>query len=193
MKVIVGLGNPGKEYENTRHNVGFNVIDLLSQTLSIPVNKAKCKGLYGQGTRNGEKIFLLKPQTYMNKSGECVQEFIRYFNIPIQDVLVLVDDIDIDFTEIKIKAKGSAGTHNGLKSVIAMTGSQDFPRLKIGVGKKHPGEDLANFVLGRFPRDQQEEMGQCLDRAAEAGIAILDYGVAYGMNHFNGKAKELKS
>lgn len=193
MKVIVGLGNPGKEYENTRHNVGFNVIDLLSQALSIPVNKAKCKGIYGQGTRNGEKIFLLKPQTYMNKSGECVQEFIRYFNIPIQDVLVLVDDIDIDFTEIKIKAKGSAGTHNGLKSIIAMTGSQDFPRLKIGVGKKHPGEDLANFVLGRFPRDQQEEMGQCLDRAAEAGIAILDHGVAYGMNHFNGKAKELKS
>lgn len=162
MKVIVGLGNPGKQYENTRHNVGFNVIDLLSQALSIPVNKAKCKGLYGQGTRNGEKIFLLKPQTYMNNSGESVQEFIRYFNIPIQDVLVLVDDIDIDFTEIKIKAKGSAGTHNGLKSIIAMTGSQDFPRLKIGVGKKHPEENLANFVLGRFPRDQQEEMEQYL-------------------------------
>lgn len=193
LKLIVGLGNPGKKYEHTRHNIGFDTLDLLAEKLNISPSKAKCKGLYGQGTLNGEKIFLLKPQTYMNESGQSVQEFIQYFKIPIEDVLVLVDDIDIEFGEIKIKAKGSAGTHNGLKSIISRTGSKEFPRLKIGVGKKHEGEDLASFVLARFPSQDQEEINQTMERAVEAVLAMVDHGVAYGMNHFNGKNKELKS
>ena len=193
MKLIVGLGNPGKDYVHTRHNVGFETLDRLSEDLGIPINKVKDQGLYGQGNYQGEKIFLLKPQTYMNASGRAVGQFVSYFKIDIEDVLVLVDDIDIAFGEVRIKSKGSAGTHNGMKSIISSLGSQDFPRIKIGVGKKHPGEDLAKFILARFSKEDQVLIDKTMDRAKDACLDILKNGISHSMNHYNGKIDELKS
>ena len=193
MKLIVGLGNPGKDYVHTRHNVGFETLDRLGEDLGIPINKVKDQGLYGQGNYQGEKIFLLKPQTYMNASGRAVGQFVSYFKIDIEDVLVLVDDIDIAFGEVRIKPKGSAGTHNGMKSIISSLGSQDFPRIKIGVGKKHPGEDLAKFILARFSKEDQVLIDKTMDRVKDACLDILKNGISHSMNHYNGKIDELKS
>lgn len=185
--LIVGLGNPGPKYKYTRHNVGFLTIDAISQDLGIPVKTIKFKGLYGEGNINGKKVRLLKPETYMNESGQSVREAMQYFKIPPEEVLVIVDDIDIDFASIRIRKKGSAGTHNGLKSVIYQIQSDQFPRIKIGVGKKIPQQDLASFVLSGFSQDEGKLIEEAIERAKEASISIIEKGLDRTMNLYNGK------
>ncbi|MDO5713046.1 MAG: aminoacyl-tRNA hydrolase [Tissierellia bacterium] len=193
MKLIVGLGNPGTKYEYTRHNIGFLTLDKIAQDWNIKVNKIKFKGLWGQGTFQGEKVYLLKPQTYMNNSGESVREIVDYFKINIQDVIVIVDDIDIDFGEVRIKKKGSAGTHNGLRSIIYHLVDDGFPRIKIGVGKKHEKQDLASFVLSGFSTEEGKVMKACIQRANDIVNEIVKYDVERAMNKYNGRSVELKS
>lgn len=186
MFLIVGLGNPGSKYEKTRHNVGFMAIDRISEKLDIKVNKLKFKGLFGQGNYNGEKIILLKPQTFMNASGESVVQFMNYYNIDIEQLIVLVDDVDIDFGMVRVRKQGSAGTHNGLKSIVQMLGGKkNFPRVKIAVNNKPSYMDLANFVLGTFSKDEQAIVDKELDLAVKATLDIVEHGTDYSMNNAN--------
>lgn len=186
--VIIGLGNPGKDYRDTRHNVGFKTIDLLAERNSIDVNKIKFKSLYGEGFINRKKVILLKPQTYMNNSGIAVREITDYFKVPMDKILIVVDDIDIDFASIKIRKKGSAGSHNGLKSIIYHLQRDDFARVKIGIGKKYPQQDLADFVLSKFPKDEVEDMEIALVNAAEAVETIVIDDLNRAMNKYNMKS-----
>jgi len=185
--LIVGLGNPGKEYERTRHNCGFRAIDLLCAKLNCKTDKGKFQGLYCQTTFNGCKLYLLKPQTYMNLSGRSVLQLSSYFNIPPQRIIVLFDDISLPPGRLRIRADGSAGGHNGIKSIIAELGSQAFPRVKIGVGAKpHPEQDLADCVLSSFSSSEEKDLCSALDRAADAALSIIEKGVAETANRFNG-------
>lgn len=185
MYIVLGLGNPGREYEKTRHNVGFMAIDTLSEKLNIKVNKIKYKGLYGEGRIGEEKVILLKPQTFMNNSGESLREAINFYKVPIENVIVIVDDIDIKPYQLRIKKGGSAGTHNGLKSIINLVDKNDFIRVKIGVGKKHPNEDLAKFVLSRFPNKEEKNLEKVIDASADAVIEIIERGIDSAMNNYN--------
>ncbi|MDR7855666.1 aminoacyl-tRNA hydrolase [Tissierella sp.] len=187
MFVVVGLGNPGKDYTNTRHNVGFDTIDLLAKRNNISINKIKFKSVYGEGTIGNEKVLLVKPQTYMNNSGETVRDICNFYKLSVDKIIVIVDDIDIDFSRVRIKGKGSAGSHNGMKSIIYLLGRDDFPRVKIGIGKKHEGQDLANFVLSRFPKDEREIIEESILTAAESVEAIIKYNLDQAMNEFNTK------
>ena len=185
--LIVGLGNPGKDYERTRHNVGFRAIDLLAQKLGCKIDRLKFQGLYCQTTYGGKKLFLLKPQTYMNLSGRSVLQLSAYFNIPPQRIIVIFDDISLPPGRLRIRADGSAGGHNGIKSVIAEVGSQDFPRVKVGVGAKpHPEQDLADWVLSGFSAGEEKDPSSALERAADAALCIIDKGVPETANRFNG-------
>ena len=183
--VVVGLGNPGKDYISTRHNVGFDTIDLLSHRNHIKINKIKFKSVYGEGYIGGEKVILLKPQTYMNNSGRAVLDLYRFYKLPIQNIIVVVDDIDIEFGTIRIRKKGSAGSHNGLKSIIYNLNRDDFPRVKIGIGKKREEQDLADFVLSRFLKDERVIIDETIEEAALAVETIINYGIDRGMNEFN--------
>lgn len=187
MFIIVGLGNPGKKYEYTKHNMGFLTIDILAQRLGVKVNKIKFKGLYQEARIGNEKVILLKPQTYMNLSGESVREIASYYKVDPERLIVIVDDIDIEFATLKIRKKGSAGTHNGLKSIIYQLQSQDFPRIKIGVGKNKKGEDLADFILGGFSQKEGAEIEKTLEIAADAVEDIVIQGLDYSMNKYNTK------
>lgn len=187
MFIIVGLGNPGKKYEYTKHNMGFLTIDILAQRLGVKVNKIKFKGLYQEARIGNEKVILLKPQTYMNLSGESVREIASYYKVDPEKIIVIVDDIDIEFATLKIRKKGSAGTHNGLKSIIYQLQSQDFPRIKIGVGKNKKGEDLADFILGGFSQKEGAEIEKTLEIAADAVEDIVLQGLDYSMNKYNTK------
>ena len=185
--LIVGLGNPGKQYAHTRHNVGFRAIDLLSEKLGCKVDKGKFQGLYGQTVYGGRKLFLLKPQTYMNLSGKSILQLSAYFNIPPQRIIVLFDDISLEPGRLRIRADGSAGGHNGIKSIIAELGSQDFPRVKIGVGAKpHPEQDLADWVLSGFTAAEEKALSAALEKAGEAALCIMDSGVPDAANRYNG-------
>ena len=183
--VVVGLGNPGKSYTGTRHNVGFDAIDLLSHRNNIKINKIKFKSIYGEGFIEGEKVLLLKPQTYMNNSGMAVLDLYKFYKLPAQDIIVLADDIDIEFGTIRIRKKGSAGSHNGLKSIIYNLNNDDFCRVKIGIGKKKQGQDLADFVLSKFSKDERITIDKAIEEAALAVETILTYGIDKGMNEFN--------
>lgn len=185
--LIVGLGNPGKEYAATKHNCGFRAIDLIAQSLNCNIDKGKFQGLYGQTTYNGAKLYLLKPQTFMNLSGRSVLQLSAYFNIPPQRIIVLFDDISLEPGRIRIRADGSAGGHNGIKSIIAELGSQDFPRVKIGVGAKpHKDADLADWVLSGFSASEEKAMDVSLKNAAESALCIISHGVSEAANRFNG-------
>ena len=185
--LIVGLGNPGKEYEKTRHNVGFRAVDLLAQKLGCKIDRAKFQGLYGQVNYNGGKLLLLKPMTYMNLSGRSVLQLSAYFQVPPQRIIVLFDDISLIPGRLRIRADGSAGGHNGIKSIISEVGSQDFPRVKIGVGgKAHPEQDLADHVLSTFSSLEEKALAVSLKNAADAALAIIDRGVPEAANKFNG-------
>ena len=185
--LIVGLGNPGKEYAHTRHNCGFRALDILADKLRCKVDKGKFQGLYGQCTWEGRKILLLKPQTYMNLSGRSVLQLSAYFQVPPQRIIVLVDDISLAPGRLRIRADGSAGGHNGIKSIIAELGSQAFPRVKIGVGgKPHPDADLADWVLSGFSAQEEKALAGALDRAADATLCIIEKGVPEASNRFNG-------
>ena len=185
--LIVGLGNPGREYERSRHNTGFRAIDLLADQLSCRIDRAKFQGLYGQTTYGGRKLMLLKPQTFMNLSGRSVLPLSAYFNIPPERIIVLFDDISLQPGRLRIRAEGSAGGHNGIKSIIAELGSQNFPRVKIGVGPKpYPDMDLADWVLGSFSSEDEKAMAVSLKNAGDAALAIIDHGTQEAANRFNG-------
>ena len=186
--LVVGLGNPGSKYWNTRHNVGFAALDALADDLGAKVDRVKFQGLTGQASLNGLKLVLLKPTTYMNLSGQSVQAAARFYKVPPAHIIVLSDDISLDPGRLRVRKSGSAGGHNGLKSIIASTGSQDFPRIKIGVGAKpHPDYDLADWVLGVIPHDQRELMEKTYPRAAEAVKVLILQGPEAAANQFNGK------
>ena len=185
--LIVGLGNPGKEYERTRHNAGFRALDVLADKLGCKIDKGKFQGIYGQVNYGGKKLMLLKPLTYMNLSGRSVLQLSAYFNIPPQRIIVLFDDISLVPGRLRIRADGSAGGHNGIKSIIAELGSQDFPRVKIGVGgKAHPEQDLADHVLSTFSSLEEKALVSALDRAADAALCIIEKGVPETANRYNG-------
>ncbi len=185
--LIVGLGNPGKEYERTRHNAGWRAIDILASKLGCKIDKGKFQGLYGQVNYAGTKLYLLKPLTYMNLSGRSVLQLSAYFGIPPQRIIVLFDDISLEPGRLRIRADGSAGGHNGIKSIIAEVGSQDFPRVKIGVGgKAHPEQDLADHVLSAFSPAEEKALVSALDRAADAALCIIDHGIPETANRYNG-------
>ena len=185
--LIVGLGNPGQQYANTRHNCGFRAIDILAKDLGCKIDKSKFQGLYGQVNFGGGKLYLLKPQTYMNLSGRSVLQLSAYFNIPPQRIIVLFDDISLEPGRLRIRADGSAGGHNGIKSIIQELGSQAFPRVKIGVGAKaHPEQDLADWVLSTFSASEEKALASALERAADAALCIIEKGVPEAANRYNG-------
>lgn len=185
--LIVGLGNPGKEYERTRHNAGFRALDLLSAKLGCKVDRAKFQGLYGQKDYAGKKLYLLKPMTFMNLSGKSVLQLSAYYKIPPQRIIVLFDDISLEPGRLRVRGNGSAGGHNGIKSIIAEVGSQDFPRVKIGVGAKpHEQQDLADWVLSGFSAGEEKALVSALERSVEAALCIIDQGVPEAANRYNG-------
>lgn len=186
MYIIVGLGNPGKEYEATRHNAGFMVIDRLADKYNIDVSEGKHKGLLGKGMIEGNKVILVKPLTYMNNSGECVRAVMDYYKAQIDDVIVIFDDISLEPGKLRLRPKGSAGGHNGIKSIIAHLGSDQFKRIKFGVGDKPKGWDLADWVLGRFKDEDAVDIKNGIDKACEAVACILNEGIESGMNRYNG-------
>ena len=186
--LIVGLGNPGREYEKTRHNAGFRAIDLLADKLGCKIDKLKFQGLYGQVNYQGRKLKLLKPQTFMNLSGRSVLQLSAYFNIPPARIIVMFDDISLAPGRLRVRADGSAGGHNGIKSIIQEVGSQAFPRVKIGVGAKpNPEFDLADWVLSTFSASEEKALKNALEWAGEAALTIIESGVPEAANRYNGK------
>ena len=185
--LIVGLGNPGPEYAKTRHNVGFRCLDLLAETLGVRVDKAKFQGLYGQTDYHGNRLYLLKPLTYINLSGRSVLQLSAFFQVPPQRIIVLFDDISLEPGRLRVRPNGSAGGHNGIKSIIAELGSQEFPRVKLGVGAKpHPDFDLAAWVLSTFSAQEEKALSVSLENGAQAALTIIDQGTAAAANKFNG-------
>ena len=185
--LIVGLGNPGSKYDRTRHNCGFRAIDLLADKLSCKIDKGKFQGLYGQTTYAGKKLYLLKPQTYMNLSGRSVLQLSAYFNIPPPRIIVMFDDISLAPGVLRIRPNGSAGGHNGIKSIISEIGSQEFPRVKIGVGAKpHAEQDLADWVLSTFSASEEKLLEKALVDAGEAALCIIEKGTQQAANSYSG-------
>ena len=188
MYVIAGLGNPDKKYEKTRHNVGFDVIDAMAKKYNVELTEKKHKAICGSGYIAGQKVLLVKPQTYMNLSGESIQAVLNFYKLDADsDLLVIYDDISLAPGRIRVRAKGSAGGHNGIKNIIAMTGTQGFARIKIGVGEKPEGWDLADYVLGRFPKEERALVEDAFADAIEATEMILMDDLPGAMNKFNGK------
>lgn len=190
MFLIVGLGNPGVEYAATRHNIGFDMITYLSDKYNIPVNSREGKALVGKGILAGEKVMLAQPQTYMNLSGESVRALMDYYKIDIEDLLVIYDDISLDVGQIRMRGKGSAGGHNGIKSIIQHTGTQEFARIKIGVGQKPEGGDLVKHVLGRFSREEDGMFRDVFALAEEGLLAWLQEDMKSAINKVNGRRIE---
>lgn len=188
MFVIVGLGNPGKKYENTRHNAGFLAIDALAQKYGISITEKKHKALCGSGYIEGVKVILVKPQTFMNLSGESVREVMDFYKLdPEEDMLVMYDDISLAPGNIRIRKKGSAGGHNGIKSIIAHAGTQNFMRIKIGVGEKPSGWDLADYVLGHFSEEDQVNLKEIMSDVMGAAVLMSQGEVDKAMNDYNAK------
>ncbi|MFP7300262.1 aminoacyl-tRNA hydrolase [Neobacillus niacini] len=185
MKLIVGLGNPGKQYEKTRHNIGFEVIDELSDSLSIPLNQSKFKGLYGMGFHKGEKVILLKPLTYMNLSGEAIRGVMDYYQIELEDLVIIYDDLDLPAGKIRLRQKGSAGGHNGIKSTVAHLGTQEFNRIRIGIDRPRNGMKVPDYVLGRFQEDESGLVKEAVQKSAEACKTWLEKPFIQVMNEFN--------
>ena len=191
MFVIVGLGNPGKKYENTRHNVGFMAIEALAEKYGISISEKKHKALCGTGVIEGVKVMLVKPQTYMNLSGESVGEVLNFFKLdPEEEMMVIYDDISLAPGNIRIRTKGSAGGHNGIKSLIAHAGTQAFMRIKVGVGEKPSGWDLADYVLGHFSEEDQVKLKETMPDIISATVLMAQGDVAKAMNDFNAKKQE---
>ncbi len=195
MYIIAGLGNPGSKYEHTRHNVGFDALDVLAAKHGISMNEKKYKGILGSGYIEGQKVLLVKPQTFMNLSGDCLQQVLAFYKVdPEDELIVLSDDISLEPGRIRIRKKGSAGGHNGLKDIIAKCGTSDFKRIKIGVGEKPEGWDLADHVLGHFSKEDWEEVQDSFRQTVEAIELILQGRIDDAMNQFNAKkAKKEKS
>ena len=186
MYIIAGLGNPTREYEKTRHNVGFEVIDVLADMLGTTVEEKKFKGLYGRGIIGGEKVLLLKPQTFMNLSGESIRAASDFYKVDPEHIIIIYDDISLDVGQLRIRKKGSAGGHNGIKNIIAHLGTQEFPRIKVGVGDKPKKMDLADYVLSRFSKEDRAAMEDAFKEAAKAVEVMITEGMDIAMNQFNG-------
>ncbi len=185
MKIVVGLGNPEKKYDGTRHNIGFVAIDYLANKYNISVDTKKHRALIGKGMIDGQKVLLVKPQTYMNLSGESLRSIMDFYKLYPEDFIVIYDDISLDVGRIRIRKKGSAGGHNGIKSIIAHLGGQDFPRIKIGVGEKPKGMDLANYVLGKFSKGENEIYEKLMPNVAGAVECMVWDDVDKAMNDYN--------
>ncbi len=183
MYLVVGLGNPGEKYDRTRHNVGFDIINLCESKYNFSINRTKFRGMYGETTIAGEKVIFLKPQTFMNLSGDSIREIANFYKIPTENIIIIYDDISLEVGRIRIKEKGSSGGHNGIKSIISQMATQEFPRIKVGVGQ--PNEDLVEFVLGRFSKEEREIIRKTFDVAVEAVEVIISKGVQEAMNRFN--------
>ena len=191
MFLIAGLGNPTKQYDKTRHNIGFEVIDALADKYNITMGSKEHKAICGKGIINGQKVILAKPQTYMNLSGESVAELLSYYKIdPESELIVAFDDISLEPGNIRIRKKGSAGGHNGIKNIIALTGTQNFMRVKVGVGEKPQGWDLADYVLGRFNAQEEELVKDAISHATEAIALMVDGQTDKAMNEYNTKKHE---
>lgn len=190
MYIIAGLGNPTVQYEGTRHNVGFDVIDTIADKYNISMDIRKHRAFCGRGMIAGQKVVLAKPQTYMNLSGESVRSLVDYFKIDEeQELIIIYDDVSLDVGQLRIRKKGSAGGHNGIKNIIAHLGHQVFPRIKVGVGEKPKGYDLADYVLGRFGKEEKELMEDGYKKAAEAAEMLVRGEMEAAMNAFNKKVK----
>ena len=187
MYIIVGLGNPGDKYAKTRHNVGFNVIDLLAKEYSIDVSRIKHKALTGEGRVGTEKVILVKPITYMNLSGESVADICNYYNIDLENLIVIYDDIDLDIGKIRIRKKGSGGTHNGMRSIIKCLGSNEFPRVRVGISRPQNGQDLADFVLSRFSKEAEKNLQESYEHAVAAVDCAIRENLDLAMNRYNVK------
>ena len=186
--MIVGLGNPGKEYDRTRHNVGFRVTDLLAEELSTKIDRLKFRALTRQISRGGRKLLLVQPQTYMNLSGAAVSALATYYKIKPEHILVVFDDISLPVGRIRIRRDGSAGGHNGIKSIIQSLGTDQFPRVKVGVGEKpHPDYDLADWVLSKFSAQEEKALAPALKNAMEATLAVVEQGIDKASSTYNGK------
>ncbi len=183
--IVVGLGNPGKKYDNTRHNVGFDTLDLLGARHGIKISRLKFKALIGEGSIGGERVILVKPQTFMNLSGESVREIAEWYKVPLSDIIIIYDDIDLDTGKLRIRSKGSAGTHNGMRSVLYHIQSESFPRIRIGIGRPPEGWDLAGYVLSRFGEDERKIVNTSIDLAAEAVSSIISGGIETAMSKYN--------
>ena len=187
MYIIAGLGNPTREYDKTRHNVGFEAIDVLADKLGIPMTEKKHKAIYGMGMAGYQKVILSKPQTYMNLSGESIRSMADFYKVEPEHVIVICDDINLVEGHLRIRLNGSAGGHNGLKNIIQHLGTQEFPRIRVGVGEKPKEMDLADYVLGRFPKELESVMADAYVAAAEAAIMMVEDGAEKAMNYFNRK------
>ncbi len=185
MYLIVGLGNPENEYSNTRHNMGFDTINKLAQKHNIETNKSKFKGLYGTGNIQNQKVILLKPQTYMNLSGESIKEIVNFYHIKPEEIIVIYDDIDTEKGKIRIRKKGNAGSHNGMKSVIENLQTTEFGRIRVGIGQPEHKNDMINYVIGKIPEEEQKILQEGTDKAEEAIEEILKNGIDIAMNKFN--------
>ena len=185
MYLIIGLGNPEEEFSKTRHNMGFDVINEIAKNNSIEVNKNKFNALYGMGQINGEKVILLKPQTYMNLSGKAVRRFKDFYKVENENIIVIYDDLDIEQGDIKIKKKGSSGTHNGMKSVVTEINTENFPRIRIGIGNPNYKSDLINYLLNKIPQGEYEILDKSIEKAGKAVEEIIKNGIDKAMNKFN--------
>jgi len=187
MYIIVGLGNPTREYQATRHNIGWDAITRIADDYNIPLNSRKHKAICGTGIIEGEKVLLAQPLTYMNLSGECVRELVDYYKISLHELIVIYDDINLEVGQLRIRKKGSAGGQNGMKNIIQHLGSDDFPRIRIGVGDKPEGWDLADYVLSKFKEDEQPIIREALKNASDACRMIISSGIDAAMNKYNKK------
>lgn len=185
MYLIIGLGNPEEEYAKTRHNMGFDTINKISEKYNIKVNKSKFNSLYGTGTIEDEKVILIKPQTYMNLSGEAVRDFMNFYKVTAKEIIVIYDDLDIEPGIIKIRKKGGPGTHNGMKSVVSEIKTEDFCRIRIGIGNPIYKNDLLNFILNKIPDEEYKVLQDAQDRACKAITEILKNGIDTAMNKYN--------
>lgn len=186
MYAIIGLGNPGSKYEGTRHNVGFDMIDHIANSYQIRIKQLKFKSLFGEGIIQGEKVLLIKPQTFMNLSGESVREIKKYYKLPDENIIVIYDDVSLDVGRIRIRPKGSDGGHNGMKSIIYQLNTDVFPRIRIGIGARPAQMDLANYVLGHFTSDEQKILAETQKRVEHVLPLLMKFGVSYAMNEVNG-------
>ena len=187
MYIIVGLGNPGTKYQNTKHNVGFMCLDLISEKWGIKVDKIKFNALIGEGNYKGEKVILVKPQTFMNLSGQAVNQIMNFYKADRQNLFILYDDIDIDIGKLRIRKKGSSGTHNGMKNIIYLLGYDDFPRFRIGVSKPPAYMDLANYVLSKFTDEEIKKLIPILNDAVDACLFAIETDIEKSMNKYNAK------
>lgn len=190
MYIIAGLGNPGSKYENTRHNMGFKAIDAMASEFGIDVNRAKFKGLIGEGRIGSEKVILLKPQTYMNLSGQSVREIMNFYKIPEENLIVIYDDFDLPIGSIRVRKSGGPGTHNGMKSVVQELGSRKFPRVRVGIGSSD-GSTI-QFVIGKVGKDEQQILNEAVEAAASAAADIIRIGIENAMNIHNTRKSEKK-